>query len=160
MDTKRSETVKTYRIPKYTISLVRDSAVSSNVKRISSSADVESVVRAIIGGTDREQFVVLTLDGKNNVIGANIVSTGSVSMSIVHPRETFKMAIMQNSLSIIIAHNHPSGDPAPSPEDIQLTKRLCEGGELLGIRVLDHVIVGDGTSRYYSFADEGTLPKP
>ena len=67
------------------------------------------------------------------------------------------MAIVQNSLSIIIAHNHPSGDPAPSTEDIQLTKRLCEGGELLGIRVLDHVIVGDGTNRYYSFADEGTL---
>ena len=157
MSNVNRETVKTYRIPKYTISLVRDSAVSSNVKRISSSADVAKVFRAIIGATDREQFVLLCLDVKNRIIGANVVSMGSLSLSIVHPREAFKAAILMNAATVIFGHNHPSGDHEPSPEDRTLTRKLVQGGQILGIRVLDHVIVGDGTKHYYSFADEGQL---
>ncbi len=99
--------------------------------------------------------MVLLLDRKNRVIGINTVSVGSLSSAVVHPREVFKPAILSNAAALIFGHNHPSGDPAPSPEDRVLTKRLVEGGKLLGIQVLDHIIVGDG--RYYSFADDSAL---
>jgi DNA repair protein RadC len=101
--------------------------------------------------------VVLLLSPKNNVIGVNTVSVGSLTASVVHPRECFKPAILSNAAAIILAHNHPSGQPRPSQEDRVLTVRLVAAGKLLGISVLDHVIIGDGTSAYFSFADEGLL---
>lgn len=146
-----------YRIPKYTISLVRDSSIQTDTKRMATSADAEKVLRAVIGNADREHFVVLCLDSKNAVIGANVVSIGSLSLAIVHPREAFKPAILCNAAAVILGHNHPSGDPEPSPEDRTLTARLVQCGELLGIGVLDHIIIGDGTAKSYSFADTGTL---
>src|SRR5439155_1910901 len=97
------------------------------------------------------------LDQKNKVIGINTVSVGSLTASICHPREIYKPAILSNAASIICGHNHPSGDCQPSREDRALTTRLVEAGKLLGIAVLDHIIVGDGTSAYFSFADEGLL---
>jgi DNA repair protein RadC len=97
------------------------------------------------------------LDQKNQVIGLHTVSIGSLTASIVHPRECFKPAILSNAAAIILAHNHPSGDCQPSREDRALTQRLVETGKLLGISVLDHIIIGDGTSSYFSFADEGLL---
>jgi DNA repair protein RadC len=103
----------------------------------------------IFAGADREEFVVVLLDAKHRPIGVNTVSIGSLTASIVHPREVFKPAIAGSSAALLLAHNHPSGDPAPSAEDVELTKRLREAGELLGIRVVDHVILGD--SRHYSF---------
>src|SRR5205085_7409354 len=108
-----------------------------------------------LADTDREHFVILMLDQKNQVIGINTVSIGSLTASIVHPRECFKPAILSNAASIICGHNHPSGDPQPSREDRALTTRLVEAGRLLGIQVLDHIIVGRDT--YMSFADEGLL---
>ena len=103
--------------------------------------------------------MVLMLDQKNRVIGINTVSVGSLTASVVHPRECFKPAILSNAASIILAHNHPSGQPQPSQEDRVLTVRLVTAGKLLGISILDHVIIGDGTSSYFSFADEGLLER-
>ena len=93
---------------------------------------------------DREQIRVVMLDTRNGVIDTEIVSIGTINSCIGHPREIFKSAIVKSAASIIIVHNHPSGDPSPSPEDFALTKRLIEVGKFLGIEVLDHVVIGDG----------------
>ena len=103
----------------------------------------------------KEQFVVILLDAKNKVIGTEVVSEGSLSTSIVHPRDVFQPAILQNAAAIVVAHNHPSGDPTPSSEDRELTQTLLEAGRALCIPVLDHLIIGDGT--YYSFEEDGAL---
>ena len=95
------------------------------------------------------------LDAKHIVIRDFTVSQGSLTVSIVHPREVFNLAVRESAAAIIFVHNHPSGDPQPSEEDHALTQRLMEAGEILGIRVLDHVVIGDG--KYVSFADEGFL---
>ena len=94
-----------------------------------------------IAHSDREQFVCLHLDARNTPRNVEIVSTGSLSASIVHPREVYKAAILNNAAAVIVAHNHPSGNPSPSEDDINLTRRLVQAGELLGIDVLDHLIV-------------------
>jgi len=100
--------------------------------------------------------VLLMLNQKNRVIGLHTVSMGSLTASVVHPREVFKVAILANCASILLAQNHPSGDCQPSREARALTQRLVEAGKLLGISVLDHVIIG-GERRYFSFADENML---
>ncbi len=94
-----------------------------------------------IASADREVFIVLHLDTRNRVVAHETTSIGSQNASLVHPREVFKAAILKGATSIILAHNHPSGDPAPSKEDIDLTHRLAEAGGLMGIQVLDHVVV-------------------
>jgi len=86
---------------------------------------------------------VLSLDTRNHLINTQTISIGSLDSSIVHPREVFKEAISSTAASVIFAHNHPSGDPTPSEDDIKLTKRLVEAGEILGIEVLDHIIICD-----------------
>lgn len=101
----------------------------------------------------KEHFVCLFLSTKNQVIGQKTVFVGSLNASIVHPREIFKEAIKRSAASIICFHNHPSGDPTPSREDIQVTKRLDEAGHIVGIELLDHVIIGDG--RYTSLKEKG-----
>ena len=93
----------------------------------------------------KEHFIVLFLNTKNRVIGRETLSVGSLNASIVHPREVFRSAIQRSSASIICAHNHPSGDPTPSPEDIEVTRRLSEAGKLVGIELLDHLIIADQT---------------
>jgi len=103
----------------------------------------------------KEHFVILLLDGKNRIIREEQVSEGSLNQSIVHPREVFKPAVKESAAAVILVHNHPSGDPAPSREDREITRRLKEGGDLLGIRVLDHIIIGDGS--YLSFVEQGLL---
>ena len=97
-----------------------------------------------IASADREVFVVLHLDTRNRVTAHEVTSIGSQNASLVHPREVFKAAILKGATSILLAHNHPSGDPAPSKEDLALTHRLVEAGGLMGIDVLDHVIVAPG----------------
>jgi DNA repair protein RadC len=102
-----------------------------------------------------EIFKVVLLDAKHAIIRDVTVSEGSLTLSIVHPREVFTMAVKESAAAVIFLHNHPSGDPSPSQEDHVLTARLVSAGELLGIAVLDHIVVGDG--RYVSFADQGWL---
>ncbi len=103
----------------------------------------------------QEIFTVLLLDSKNRLFKEEVISLGSLNYSIVHPREVYRSAIRESAASVIFLHNHPSGDPSPSKEDMQLTERLVKAGKLLGIRVLDHIIIGEGT--YYSFCDQGCL---
>ncbi len=102
-----------------------------------------------------EMFMVVLLDAKHRIIQDVPISKGSLTVSIVHPREVFNQAIRESAASIIFVHNHPSGDAQASEEDHVLTQRLVEAGEILGIRVLDHIIIGDGT--YVSFADQGWI---
>jgi DNA repair protein RadC len=102
-----------------------------------------------------EVFKAVLLDAKHIIIRDFTVSKGSLTVSIVHPREVFNVAVRESAAAIIFVHNHPSGDPRPSEEDHALTQRLIAAGEILGIRVLDHVVIGDG--KYVSFADEGFL---
>ena len=103
----------------------------------------------------KEQFVVILLNNKNKVIGTEVVSEGSLSSSIVHPREVFAPAILHHAAAIMVAHNHPSGDPKPSTEDQEVTRLLARSGMVLGIPMIDHVIIGDGN--YYSFLENEAL---
>src|SRR5262247_794647 len=154
-----TSTIREDGIPVYRVSLVRESRLHCYHKQIRSSADASTLLHTYLADVDREHFVVLMLDQKNKVIGIHTVSIGSLTASVVHPRECFKPAILSNAAAIILAHNHPSGQPQPSQEDRVLTVRLVAAGKLLGISVLDHVIIGDGTSAYFSFADEGLLER-
>mgnify|MGYP001229671397 CR=1 FL=1 len=140
-------------IPRYRVTLVSDGGHTAPCGILRDSAAAAAALRPCFAGLDREQFLVCCLDAKNVSIGVNIVSIGSLTLSIVHVREVFKSAILLNSCAILAVHNHPSGDPTPSPEDRTLTTRLREAGDLLGIRLLDHLILGD--DRLYSFADQG-----
>jgi DNA repair protein RadC len=106
----------------------------------------------------KEMFRCALLDTKNKIISDEVVSIGSLSASIVHPRETFKSAIRESAAAVIFIHNHPSGDIKPSQEDILLTRRLVQAGEVLGIQVLDHIIIGDGS--HFSFRDNGLMQRP
>ncbi len=121
---------------------------------ISSPADVERLLRGRIANLDRENFVVVLLNTKNEVIETSTVSVGTLSASLVHPREVFKPAVRASAASVVLAHNHPSGKVEPSREDREITKRLGEAAGILGIEVLDHVIVGDG---YFSMKEHGML---
>lgn len=140
-------------IPRYRVTLVSEDGHTAPYGVLRDSAVAAVALRPYFAGLDREQFLVCCLDAKNASIGVNIVSIGTLTLSLVHPREVFKPAILLNAAAIIAVHNHPSGDPTPSPEDRTLTTRLREAGDLLGIRLLDHLILGD--DRLYSFADQG-----
>ena len=100
---------------------------------------------------DREHFMILLLDTKNQVISRETISIGSLSASIVHPREVYNIAIRRSAASILLMHNHPSGNPEPSQEDLAITERLVEAGKIVGIKVLDHIVFGDGI--YYSLKE-------
>lgn len=102
-----------------------------------------------------EQFWVVFVDGKHRNIGQHMISQGTLTSSPVHPREVFGRAIRDSAAAIVLVHNHPSGDPSPSADDLEITRRLCSVGDLVGIRVLDHVIVGDGS--FTSLADRGLM---
>jgi DNA repair protein RadC len=106
---------------------------------------------------EKERFWVVLLDGKNRAKLIPLVSVGSLNASIVHPREVFRLAVGEGAGGIVLIHNHPSGDPEPSPEDHEVTERLVNAGRVLGIRVLDHVVVGNGTDRWTSFQERGML---
>jgi DNA repair protein RadC len=104
---------------------------------------------------DREHFRVVLLNTKNRVLDIETVSIGSLNSSLVHPREVFKRAVQRSAAALILVHNHPSGDPSPSPEDLKITRRLCEAGQVIGIEVLDHIIIGDHL--FVSFRERGLM---
>jgi len=120
-----------------------------------SSGDVISYYQPRMKDLKKEMFRCALLDTKNKIIRDEVVSIGSLTASLVHPRETFKAAIRESAAAVIFIHNHPSGDIKPSQEDILLTRRLVQAGEVLGIQVLDHIIIGDGC--HFSFRDNGMI---
>ena len=145
------------RLSSVRIELVKERGVSYDAPtRLTNGHEVAILVRDIIGNADREHMLSISLDSKNRPLHAHTISIGSLNAAIVHPREVFKAAILANAASIALAHNHPSGDPSPSREDIEITKRIKECAELLGIRLLDHVIIGDGGA-FYSLADHNQI---
>ncbi len=153
----RSKFISTYRV-----ALVRDQHLPFEQCRLANSQQAQPIIRKLIeehGQSDREQFCVLMLNAKNDIIGLNIVSTGSVSAAQVCPREVLKPAILANSTAMILSHNHPSGDVHPSPEDIALTEKLVQACHLVGITVHEHIIISMFDDRYYSFADNGIIKR-
>lgn len=137
------------RINLYSVKQVKESGALYGLenKKIKNPQDIHNLVEIVLDlkSEASEKFGILTLNTRNVVVGVHVLSQGSLNSSIVHPREVFKAAILNNAATIVCFHNHPSGDVTPSPEDIQLTQRLVEAGEMLGITVLDHIIVGDHT---------------
>ena len=134
---------------------MKDGSVPTSWDRqLRQSRDVADLMAPVFAGLDREAFFIVLLDGKNRASGINLVSLGSLTAALVHPREVFKPAIAGSAAALVLVHNHPSGDPTPSEEDRLLTARLCQAGDLLGIKILDHLVIGEGGS-YRSLADDG-----
>jgi len=125
------------------------------LERFTTPAQVFDFFHHELRDSRKELFLVLLLDGKNRITRKVQISEGSLNQSIVHPREVFAPAVRESAAAVIFIHNHPSGDPAPSREDREITRRLKEAGDLLGIKVLDHIIIGDGS--FYSFVEAGGL---
>lgn len=135
------------------IKMCKEGSLMYSPRKIKSPDDIVGLVKQLIDDSDKEKFIVIALDTKNQPTAVEVVSVGTLNSSLVHPREVFKLAILSNSASIVIAHNHPSGNSYPSSEDIKITKRLTECGDIMGIKVLDHVIIGD--DEYTSFKEQG-----
>ena len=125
---------------------------------IRSPEDVQAHFHAHLRDAKHEFFVVLLLDGRHRVLREVIVSQGTLTASLVHPREVFRVAVREAAAALVLVHNHPSGDPSPSPEDHRVTERLVAAGAIVGIRVLDHVVVAE--KGYHSFSEAGDLPAP
>ncbi|MBW2000271.1 MAG: DNA repair protein RadC [Deltaproteobacteria bacterium] len=143
---------------RYRVSLVREDDVSNSsesVKPILNPEDAYQYVRGGLESKDREFFVSILLDAKNVPLGVSLISIGDLTCSVVHPREVFKAAILASASGIIVAHNHPSGSPAPSKDDLRVTFMLKQAGEIINIPLLDHIIVGRDT--YYSMKQSGRL---
>lgn len=144
------------RINFYTIKQVKEKGINYNIESIHSPESVYKILRDVLelDQEAQEKFGVLALNTKNKVVGIHIISTGSLNASIVHPREVFKSLMLNNACSFVAFHNHPSGDSTPSREDIEITKRLAEAGEIMGIDLLDHIIIGD---HYTSLKQMGVI---
>jgi len=146
-----------YRLKTFRVQFVAEPDLYPTGSPCRASEDVERIARSIFGtlDADKEHFLLLAMNNKNRVNGFKVVSTGSLTASLVHPREVWRTALHLCAAAVVFVHNHPSGDPAPSQEDQEITRRLKETGDMLGIRVLDHVVLGDG--RFFSFSDRGLL---
>ncbi|WP_311516569.1 DNA repair protein RadC [uncultured Anaerococcus sp.] len=134
---------------------ISEKVIKKKIKKITSSADVYTYMKNELTFKKKEHFVAILLDTKNVIIAEETISIGDLSSTIVNPREVFKPAIKKSANSIVLVHNHPSGNPTPSMEDLQITKRLVDAGEILDISVLDHIIIGK--DKFYSFKKEGNI---
>jgi DNA repair protein RadC len=137
------------------LKLIKENSFLYPDRNVKSPDDAYKLLKQFLIDADREYFLVVCLDTKNQPTAINVCHVGSLNASIVHPREVLKPAILSNSASIIVAHNHPSNDPTPSREDIEVTKRLAEAGKIVGIEVLDHLVVC--TDRFISLKEKGYL---
>jgi DNA repair protein RadC len=135
--------------------MVKEVSVSNDAFRGHEDVVKSEIVEKELKYSDREKFICLHLNSKNRIISYEVVSIGSINMSVVHPREVFKGAILSNATCIICLHNHPSGDPTPSEGDIGITERLNKAGNILGIKVLDHIIISREAS--FSFSESGLI---
>jgi DNA repair protein RadC len=153
----RPNATRPYNVPGFRVALVREPGwrLAERPSR-KTPAEAARVLSEYIGETDREVFVVALLTIRHRLIGAHTVSVGCLTSSIVHPREVLKPAILASAACLVLAHNHPSGCPEPSPEDVALTRRLVAAGQLLGIEVLDHVVLGEAGC-YVSLKERGVL---
>ena len=147
-------------IPDERVDLVREIAARYGEKRILGQAftnarQVYDHFKIRLGTAKQEEFHVLYLDNKHRVVHESMITLGTLNRSLIHPREVFAPAIELRAAAIILIHNHPSNDTNPSDQDKEITKRLSEVGEIMGIKVLDHVIIGDG---YFSFVDQELIP--
>ena len=133
-------------------------APESRVPRILTAADARAVLAPILEAETVETFGLLCLSTRSEVLCYHEVSRGDLNRTIVHPREVFKAALLANAATVVLSHNHPSGDPTPSPDDLAMTDRLVAAGDVLGVLVLDHLIIGHGP-RYFSFSEAGRLPR-
>lgn len=147
---------QTKRVDIVSIKMIKEKSVLYKGRKISNPGDVIGLVKDFTEESDREKFIAIYLNTKNEPAAIHTVSVGSLNASLVHPREVFKGALTSNASGLICVHNHPSGDPTPSKEDVTITKRLQDAGEILGIRVLDHLIIGDD-ERFFSFKEEGKM---
>lgn len=148
--------MKAKRINIVSLKMVKEASVLYAARRILSPDDAAGLVREFIEDADRERLVIICLNTKNEPTAIHTVTIGTLNGSQVHPREVFKAALLANSAAIILAHNHPSGDPNPSREDVEITKRLKECGNLLGVSVVDHIVVG-GEGKYVSLLEKGLM---
>lgn len=138
--------------------VVKERSIPYQIQSIRHPRDVDALARSLgLHEMAEESLLMLTLDTARHVTGVFFVSHGALDWTIVSPREIFKRALLQNAHSVILCHCHPSGDPTASQQDINVTRRLIDAGELLGVHVLDHVIVGDG---FYSMREETGLAWP
>lgn len=149
------------RINFYSVQLVREKSkmyeMNTEGRSVSSPGSAAKIVNDLLDmqNLTKEHFVILCLDTKRHISGVHTVHIGSLDASIVHPREVFQLALLNNASAIIAFHNHPSGNPSASSADIEVTHRLVEAGKLLGIPLLDHIIIGDG--KYRSLKDDGII---
>ena len=134
---------------RYTVKRTGDGAPALAMHTLRTPSDCADTMRQLLEDEPSEVFAILCLSTKLRVLAYHEVSRGSLDTALAHPREVYRAAILANAASIILVHNHPSGDPTPSPDDVALTHRLRSAGAVLGIDVLDHLVIGDG--RYYSF---------
>lgn len=141
------------RVDIISIQMIKEGSVLYKDRKITCPEDIVQITRSFMENIDREKFIVIYLNTKNEPTAIHTVSVGSLNASIVHPREVMKGAILSNSNAMILVHNHPSGDTTPSSQDISITERLKDAGELLGIKVIDHVIIGD-EGDFYSFKEK------
>ena len=143
------------RIDVIRLEVVRERQVEYGNKKISCGEDLADLGQKLIGKADREMFVVVCLNAQSFINGISIVSVGTLTATLITAREVYKYALLSNSASILVMHNHPSGGRiTPSKEDIEITKMLIEAGRLLDVELVDHVIISEGN--YYSFLDKGT----
>ena len=147
--------VKIQHLPMVSLRLVREKTVPYEFEPLTNSSRVFDLFRPLAEDLDRETVWVACLDTKNRCVCLSQVAIGSLDSAVVHPREVLKIVLMANASAVILVHNHPSGDPAPSKEDHAMTGRIRDAAKTLGIRFLDHVIVGHGA--FYSFCDQGQL---
>lgn len=144
------------RIDIVTLKTVKERSILYPERKVSSPEKAAELIRPFIEDSDREMFMVLYMNTKNEPVGLHTVSIGTINAALVSPPEVFKAALLSNAAALIVFHNHPSGHIQPSKEDINITKRLTEAGQILGIHVTDHIIIGD-EGKYYSFKEENQL---
>jgi len=144
----------------FRISLIRDRHIKFDETKITTPYEAQALLKRLIetqGNPDREQFCILLLNSKNQIIGLNIVSTGDLLSAMIHPREVLKPAILANAASMILCHNHPSGDLTPSDEDVAVTKKIVKAAKVMCVAVHEHLIISMYDNSYYSFADSGLI---
>lgn len=143
----------------YSVKQIKEKGGKYNLdnKKVRSPKDVHTIIQTVLdlNSESVEKFGILTLDSQNVVAGIHIIAIGTLNAILIHPREVFKAAILNNAASIVLFHNHPSGDPTPSEEDIEFTSIIAAAGQMMFIPVVDHVITGD--NQYHSMAEHGQI---